>query len=73
MANHQLPPGWETPCNNEYIAKRLIEDFTYAKVRYDADRNQYVLEAVNCDGPRQTNLLGRYSDLEAAFRSGNKL
>lgn len=73
MDKHQLPPGWETPRNNEYIAMRQIEDFTYAHVRYDANQDQYVLEAVNRDGPRQTNLLGRYVDLGKAFRAGDKL
>lgn len=73
MTNYSLPEGWEAPCNNEYIAKRQIEDFTYAKIRYDADKNQYVVETVNCDGPKQITPHSRHGDLEAAFRSGNKL
>lgn len=74
MGKHSFPPGWEKGRTGDYVAYRQLDaEYLYAKIRYDPDKDQYVLEAVNCDGPKQINWLGCYADLGAAFRAGDKL
>jgi hypothetical protein len=73
MSDHAFPPGWEKGRTGEYIAHRELEEYLYAKIRYDVDKDQYVLISMCCDGPKQINELGRYDTVGAAFRAGDKL
>ena len=78
-----LPPGWKmntprTDPDKPCIALKHLEDFKYAEIHYepvDGVLNDYALYRVDCEGPGpyQSELQGRFEDLNKAIRAGERL
>jgi len=68
-----LPPGWSRCTRGDAIVTKHLEDFRHLDVRYDGDRDKYVVFLVDCDGPRDIRRVSEHDTLDNAMKSADLL